>query len=166
MQKTPWGLLWNTSRLGRLSRRWPNTSQNKTTRFCRISAACCQMWHLTASHFVGLVLRKLFFFLRSHRKLGRKESGIDTLGLSRGAVGISQGQERGLHQLAEKHVFSHQDELSVLFSVVIFQRAVQLLHHTEDRNHQTWEDTIQQQNTDVTRQSGPPGGSGQDCSQS
>lgn len=124
------------------------------------------MWHLTANHFVGLVLRKLFFFLRAHRRLGRKGSGMNTLGLSSGAVGVAQGQERGLHQLAEKHVFSHQDELGVLLSVVIFQRAVQLLHHTEDRNHQTWEDTIQQQNTDVTRQTGPLGGSGQDSSKS
>lgn len=91
---------------------------------------------------------------------------MNTLGLSCGAVGIPQGQERGLHQLAKKYVLSHQDKLGVLFSVVIFQRAVQLLHHAEDRNHQTWEDTIQQQNMDVTGRSGPPGESGQDSSKS
>lgn len=75
-----------------------------------------------------------------------------TLCLSCGAVGVPQGQERGLHQLAKKHIFSNQDKLSVFFSVVIFKRAIQLLHHTKDRNHQTWKDKIQKQNTNITKQ--------------
>lgn len=102
---------------------------------------CCCLLSNSAAHVWGNLS-----FLRSHRRLGRrKERRRNTLGLSCRAVGIPQGQKRGLHQLAKKHIFSHQDELGVFFSVVIFKRAIQLLHHTEDRNHQTCEDTIQQQ---------------------
>ena len=80
---------------------------------------------------------------------GRREN---TLCLRRGAVGVAQGQERGLHQLAEKHVLANQDKLRVFFPVVIFKRAVQLLYHTKDRNHQTCRDKTQEQNTNITKQ--------------
>lgn len=93
------------------------------------------------------------FFLKSGHTEARGGEGthINTLCLSCGAVGVPQGQERRLHQLAEKHIFSNQDELCVFFSVVIFKRAIQLLHHTKDRNHQTCRNKIQEQNTNITK---------------
>ena len=80
----------------------------------------------------------------------------NTLCLGRGTVGVAQGQERSLHQLAEKHILADQDELSMLFPVVILKRAVQLLHHTKDGNHQTCRDKIQEQTQTLQSKSQSP----------
>lgn len=106
------------------------------------------------STFVWRTISENIFLLKlwHTRDLGGEGRGINTLGLSRRTVRIPQGQERSLHQLAKKHIFPHQDKLSVFFSVVILKRAVQLLHDTKDRNHQTWRDKIQEQNTNIKKQ--------------
>lgn len=102
------------------------------------------VWRIISGHIL---------FLKSRHAWGTgRRRWENTLCLRRWAVGVAQGQERSLHQLAEKHVFANQDELSMLFPVVIFKRAVQLLHHTKDRNHQTCGDKIQEQNTNITKQ--------------
>ena len=103
------------------------------------------VWRIISGHI-------LFLKSRHAWGTGRRRRWENTLCLRCWAVGVAQGQERSLHQLAEKHVFANQDELSMLFPVVIFKRAVQLLHHTKDRNHQTCRDKIQEQNTNITKQ--------------
>lgn len=136
---------------------WSNASQNKKQDllqeifYCSLGNAKSDNSPSTS---VWRTISENIFFLKlwHTRDLGGEGRGINTLGLGRRAVRIPQGQERSLHQLAKKHIFPHQDKLGVFFSVVIFKRAVQLLHDTKDRNHQTWRDKIQEQNTNIKKQ--------------
>lgn len=137
---------------------FPKQQENKTLH----ETFCCWLFGKDAKYDhspipVWRIISGNILFLKpwhSHGT-GRRRDG-NTLCLGRGAVGVAQGQECSLHQLAEKHVLADQDELSMLFPVVILKRAVQLLHHTKDGNHQTCRDKSQEQTQTLQSKSRSP----------
>ena len=138
---------------------FPMQQENKTLH----ETFCCwlnlgKMLNMTSLQSLFGELFRGTYSSSNHGTAAARGGGGDgnTLCLGRGAVGVTQGQERSLHQLAEKHVLSDQDELSMLFPVVTLKRAVQLLHHTKDGNHQTCRDKIQEQTQTLQSRSQSP----------
>lgn len=80
---------------------------------------------------------ELIFMWRIKRDCGRLRLTVSLCGW---AVRVAEGQQRRLHQLREENILPDQDKLGVLlssFASVCLDASIRLLHHTEDRNHQT-----------------------------